>query len=239
MAQVLDASPSNEAQDSPGAVWRAFATNLSLITALVALVWYAIMANGYEQFYSPLGLSPADVGLSYAAILSNSVGAGFAVAANTLATSLVLTGFLFVVVRIHKPLRRVPFRRMFPTLLLLASVGTTIYEGYDIARDASNKAAAVRAEQVIRPHYVSPYSIAGKQLGFKVIVLHIRATQVVSIESTIDEGADRSPIEELQKRSLVHLGQADGVTVLYDVKTDSPVFVPSSNIVLVTSTYEP
>jgi hypothetical protein len=111
--------------------------NFASITVIVTLIWYAILANAYEQFYSPLQVTLGEVGLTYANILSNSVGAALWVILNSAAIALLGTMGLFFFRRFISSLKKVSPGRallgLFAAALVLSTVNITIHLGSNAA----------------------------------------------------------------------------------------------------------
>jgi hypothetical protein len=208
---------------------RGLIANIASITAIVTLIWYAILANAYEQFYSPLQVTLGEVGLTYANVLSNSFGAALWVILNSVAIALLCTTGLFVLRRFISSLKKVSPRQALLGLFTAALVFFTFNVTIHLGRDAANRSRMIEGGYSIPPLAYRTYL----PLSFAPIALHIGAAQVISINS-IGSKDESAPIPTFIGRKLVYLGQANGIAVLYDTVNTSPIYVPASSVIIET-----
>lgn len=91
-------SKPNEGNQPSSLNWKDLASVAAPFIALSGLVIYGILSLAYDQFYSSLGTTPAEVGLNYSTILAGSVGIFL------LMVPLALTFAMFVnLIRHHPP----------------------------------------------------------------------------------------------------------------------------------------
>jgi hypothetical protein len=218
--------------------------------AVAGIIWYAFLSVTYNQFYEPLGINPSDVGLNYASVLANSVGAALIVVVPVILMILVFTlvalilPWLFLLLlrvshrlrwrRInpgsyyeglrYRTVRRELFTRLFGILLAIMAILTSAIIVYQIPVRAGNEADLVRGGEAVGPlhFYNSPFPVLG-----------IHADPVVSIRpATTNKTGESSAVETLQPGRLLYMGQANGMVVFYDSISKQAIYVPASSIVL-------
>jgi hypothetical protein len=197
------------------------AWKLSDVTAILALLGvaiYGILWIAYVFFYSRLGVSPSDVGLTYATILSQSVGFVLFLA---LASILVSIGILIISqdARTGEPVGIVERVGMVRTGVVIAMTVVLIFV-LPVIAEANAKALQVRRGQA-----VAPYTLLG------IAVLAIHADPV--IVQPIGKRTENPAVDELTGRSLLYLGQANGMLVLYEPgDAQHAIYVPNSTVVM-------
>jgi hypothetical protein len=209
--------------------------------ALAAVIWYGFLWISYNRFYEPLGISPNDVGLNYATILANSVGAAVAFLIPFL---LAITSFLYLAVtsrvlawfmsrgnRARPPnsasasLFNIRNASSAIAVTVLASTGFLVY--------LFPVRASIEAQRAKHGRGASPLYT----LGAPAPVLTIRADPVISIQSTAVKKAGESvAVESLSSNGLLYMGQANSVIVLYDSLKRRAVYLPASSVVLTVDT---
>jgi hypothetical protein len=208
--------------------------------ALAAIIWYGFLWISYNRFYEPLGISPNDVGLNYATILANSVGAAvaflipFALVVTFAITSLINLSVLQVVSRRRRggrptlPRPSEGYSAAMRLWVLIAMLGSTLLLIYLFPVRANEESKSVRAG-----FGTSPLRIFGSPAP----VLTIRADPVVSIRSTgVRKPGDIVAIESLSSSGLLYMGQANGVIVLYNHDTSRAIYLPASSVILTVDT---
>jgi hypothetical protein len=229
LAVRLDEPPSDKPEDAgkKGGPWRSKwpsgLEHTASLLAISAILGYIILRLAYGQFYSGLGVDPSDVGLGYANTIANSADfllyaiLSYVVIA---AIAAVVVGVLtFIVDRDfrrwrerfkHTILSSVPRVLM---LLLLASFVRFLYIG-------TANAQAVREGRPVAYNRIGPFLVG---LG--------AGAQPAVVRPTGKPSETRS-IAQLSGRTLFYLGKADGIAVLYDVKSQSAIYVPLSAAVI-------
>jgi hypothetical protein len=191
--------------------------------AIIAAAWYALLTLSYDQFYRRLAVSLSDVGLSYSAILANSVGTGLAMGLLVALLSFPILGMRKL--RRHEEWDQASFRRFARRVIafvfvLCALVAITVLpvlssNGFD--RVTEGKAVLPPrlplANFAILPIHADPVSVQPKDS---------EPTQVMGVESS----KDSEP-----KARLLYLGQANGELVLYDSVAQHVLFIPSSDVI--------
>ena len=196
--------------------------------ALGAAIWYGFLWITYNRFYEPLGISPSDVGLNYANILANSVGAAvtFLVPVAVLVMALLSLAVLvrsFGYRRGFNPSRLIYvkiLRNLLVTVALLV-VGLLVY--------VFPVRAANAADQVKQGEAVSPLHF----LMSPAPVLAVQANRVISIKpASPQKTGETTAIASLPRSGLLYMGQANGVIVLFDSSERQAHFIPSSSVLL-------
>lgn len=192
-------------------------TSVVQIFALIFLVLYSIMINGYDRFYSKVGVRPEDVGLDKYAILSRTLGI-----APYLLFALSSVIYLILFSRIARRWARsgrsrwirlvLPISVLYSTLVVLSvAYLSTVYLLLGISL------AQMRVEEGAR---VTPVD----GIAFTVFELH---AEPASVEWVGLEG--REPPALSQDRPTSYIGQSGLTTVLYVVDL-GVVRVPSASI---------
>jgi hypothetical protein len=200
--------------------------------ALAGAIWYGFLWISYNRFYEPLGIIPSDVGLNYATILANSVGAAVAfliplaaivISLVIFATSVRLRGYQYSRER-QSWVVLVLTRAMRNTLIIFGIIGMAflIYTFPVTAQTQAQKVIAGRAVTPLHSLWWSPAPI-----------LTIHADPVIAISSTGAKKAGESvAVETLAPTSLLYMGQANGIMVLYNSSTDQAIYLPASSVLL-------
>jgi hypothetical protein len=192
--------------------------------AVIAAAWYALLTLSYDQFYRRLSVSLSDVGLSYSAILANSVGTGLA-----MGLLVVLLSFPILLMRRlrgneewdEESFRRFA-RRVFASVLIFCAIlAMTVLPALSsngFHRVTEGKAVLPPrlplANFAILPIHADPASVQPKDS---------ETAQVIGVESSDDSES---------RARLLYLGQANGELVLYDSVAQHVVFFPSSDVIV-------
>jgi hypothetical protein len=197
--------------------------------ALAGVAWYGFLWFTYNEFYEPLGITPSAVGLSYATILANSVGAAVAFLLPLLALSLGLF-FLALSVRwsgyeyVDGQYRRAAYTVITRNLFAAFGVLFVVYLVYLLPVSAGNNAQRVMRGEAVAPLHAFPSPAP---------VLAIQADPVITIKSVgTRRTGDVSAVESLATTGLLYMGQANSVIVLYDSSRRQAIYLPSSSVVL-------
>lgn len=201
-----------------------YSTALGVIRSLVdssprllvlGIAWYGLLAISYDRFYSSLGVTPGDVGLSYTTILASSVGAAVSVIAYVLFAIALLGSLLWLAKRrrdqrlVRAIKRNTPSFMLWVTVLIAVLIGLVL-----LPVAANNQVKALR----------KGCNVSSPRLpGLPVSVLSINASRV---EMPIGPLASTS----LAKGDLFYLGQANGTLVFY--REGVPIYTPSRNATL-------
>jgi hypothetical protein len=201
------------------------------LIALAAATWYGFLWITYNQFYEPLGITPSDVGLNYATILANSVGAAVAfliplvvliIALITLAVSVRFRGYRY------SPATQVYWRPRLPlvTRRLLVILGLVVIAFLVYTFPVT---ARKEAQKVIDGRAVSPLHAFASPAP----ILTIHADPVIIIKSVgAKKAGEIAAVESLAPTSLLYMGQANGMIVLYDSSVDQAIYLPASSVLL-------
>jgi hypothetical protein len=193
------------------------------LLAVAGIAWYAIVGLSYAIFYGSLRMTPSDVGLTYAAILTNSIGT----ALYALLVALTILGGMFILVTPYEWLQArrhaVPFQMDIRLFLRSVARGASI--SLLLLSFAVLPLTAAGAAQSVKDG--SPVSA---KLG-PVDVLSIRAN-TANVEA-LSKAGENPAIDRLAGRTLLYLGQNGGTAVLYDSTSDDVLYLPTSEIVLV------
>jgi hypothetical protein len=221
-----------EPRSLPSRVTGSIAAHLpATVIALAGLVAYSVLRVSYAMFYGRFGVEPEEVGLGQTQIIAYAVLAliGFIVVSGA---ALVLAYFLMRLMG----LRRYPvaddaplWRRAMaftatpywivggPVIIVVVSLVL-----FTLPEQARSLADQVEEGETVRP----PVSFSWRILDLHVKALPARVTGL---------GPDPLPAQ-LESRSLRYLGEAGGVAVLYDWKSERVLRVPTGSVVVLTST---
>jgi hypothetical protein len=178
------------------------------ILIILGVIWYGVISLMYAQFYTPLAVDPSEVGLSYAAALTSSIG--------TMLTIGPLILIPVVALVMGHPYKDVRMSRIFLGLMAFLII-IPIAIGFSMANTASRAARSVQKGIPVYPP-TGLYPLA------------IRADPAVVTPAINAKGVPA--IAALHQRSLLYLGQANGIVVLYDFGTQQAVRVPATSVVL-------
>jgi hypothetical protein len=197
--------------------------------ALIGLVWYGFLWLTYNEFYEPLGITPTAVGLNYATILANSVGAAVAFLIPLLVLILGLL-FLAIIVRwveyefVDGEYRRSEYTTIARIAFTAVGIIFIFFLFYLLPVSAGNEAQRVTRGEAVHPLHAFPSPAP---------VLTIQAHPVIAIKSV---GATRAgevvAVESLAATGLLYMGQANSVIVLYDSSRRQAIYLPASSVVL-------
>jgi len=196
--------------------------------ALLGIVAYSVLRVSYATFYGRFDVEPEEVGLGQTEIIAHT--------ALALIVSILffggMMGLAYLVMGVlgarpgPVPADAPPWRRalaftgtlywliVLPTVFILALLVL-----YTLPQRARSLADQVEQGQSVRP----PVSV-------RILDLHVKALPV-TLRSL---GADPLPAQ-LRSPSLRYLGQAGGVLVLYDWKTERVIRLPAGSVVVMTS----
>ena len=179
--------------------------NTAAALAVSGIIVYAISSLSSAIFYHPLGVTISEVGLNYAAILAQSAGM------ITLAAILGLGG-LAAVTSIYR--RGGLSRRGRAVGLWVTVVAVILYLTISFFGGAITGLRYVLSGDGFSPSLLTP--------------LRAAPVKLYPVEG------DRLPgAEALAGRTFIYLGEANGITVLFDSNTGEAIRVPTSLIVTV------
>ncbi len=183
---------------------------------LAAILVYGIQYVSYSRYYGHLGVDPKDVGLTYGTVLASSTGI---VSVFVLAALAAILAYHLYIRRIFGPRARNP---AFLPALVIGS-GSVLFALASIALVAVADRASHDTRQG-RPVLPIRNQIVGLPL------LTIRADPVVV--RPVGEPGKNPAVEELTRRSLLYLGSANGLAVLYDHVGETSLYVPLASVIL-------
>jgi hypothetical protein len=209
---------------------------------LLGILLYGVVYGAYDKFYGELGVDPSDVGFGYASILAHSTGfltiffrrlayfslypavlvIGLIVALRFFAQSSSITNVVFAYQWRRQVVTICFFAIVVPALVL------ALLEG---PYGELLKGATRRADLVTAGHAVQPMRGKG---GYLTLAVH---ADPVSLE-VVNKPEESPAIKRLKALSLLYLGQANNLLVLYDVKRHRAIYVPSSSVVITVTNCE-
>ena len=186
--------------------------------AVGALLIYTGVALTFDQFYTRLGVSPGDVGLSYSSILAGSVGiVVYGTVAYLLGVGIPIVIF-YPVLKIRRQ-THVIARMLKSPPIYLGFIFTFMF-----AFLVGGNLGAIRAaDAVMQGRPVVP----GK-IGPVVTALGGGAKPVVIM--AIGKGVDAPNVSRLSSSRLFYLGQANSTVVLYDSTNRQAIYLPSAAV---------
>jgi hypothetical protein len=200
----------------PRAHWRDAVPHLPAILAVGAVLLYAYLSTCYERFYGALGVSPSDVGLSYAGTLARSVGFVVLLIVIGMAVALMLAAEADGKSIRERWSTNVAWFTFFAGVFLLVG----LVRPYQGAWTAANDVRAGRP--------VGPVLLSEEALPLPILAIH---ADPASVEPAGNPG-DAPAAERLRGRKLLYLGQSNGTVVLYDATVQQAVYVPASAVIL-------
>lgn len=214
----------DDGQSSGPERWLSILGRVIPALAIAAAAWYALLTFSYDQFYRRLAVNLSDVGLSYSAILANSVGTGMAMLLLVLLLSSPILGLRLL--RRHEQWSQESYRRFARRVLGFALAACFVVALIGLPMLSSAGFDRVRQGKAVLPPRLPLANFA---------LLPIHADPV----SLVPKGSDGGPPagvegseDSAQRARLLYLGQANGELVLYDSSEQQVVFVPSSDVVV-------
>jgi hypothetical protein len=174
--------------------------DFTTVVLLGGFTCYAVLHSAYAEFYGRLGITPADVGYGYAVLLSNAVGS----IVYYFGQAVVVLGIAWLLLAWATPLAR----RIVLALIAIFIIG---YLGHIWITDARESAQdIINGESVIPSHFG---------------LLRLSSYQAYPVQvSPVDKTT--GAIGDLEKKSLLYLGQANGYSVLYNSSDKEVEFIP-------------
>jgi hypothetical protein len=195
---------------------------------LLGALWYALTTVSFSAFYVELGLTPSEVGITYADTLVRAVAA--------LPVLVLAWAFFFVLFTAfsvawagvaagwrqrNKPDREPPLvaERDYRRRLAAYGLGTVIFALFlawpELSRDLAGE---VKDGEAVTPGFLSWTNPLG---------LRAQPARIIWLE-----GSPPTGLEGLAGEPLLYLGQASGMLVLFNPATDQALRVPSGAVVL-------
>jgi hypothetical protein len=187
----------------------------------LGIVLYGLLRIAYVFFYLRLRTSPEEVGYTYTRILSESIGGAVELLLLCALAVLVLT-VLYQGIRLLPDLRRgkrkLPLGRI--AVRSLAAAGGLVF--ISLPALAWWQGGLAQAGQTVRNVYF---------IG--VPYLPVLAVQAVPADVAWTDGDEGKGVPLANRSCLMYLGQANGTTVFYDVRSHESLRLPSDGIVVV------
>lgn len=196
----------SESRDQWRWVWRAAES-----AALLGAIAYAFLREEYRVFYNDLRVTPDDVGLDPIEMLS---GSAFGVLAIGVALVAVGAGVLLAVGAARG--RPAGTRLAPPHVLVALSVAALIALHIAVRDNAHRAGDCVRAGSSLR--YITILGIP---------LLNVRAQ-----EANVAWVGVRAGTRPKLGPRMLFVGQNDGIAVLYDIGTKTPVRIPATDIAI-------
>jgi len=179
---------------------------------------YGLLSFVFGRFYGPLGINPAEVGLTYTGVLVHTTGTIIVLLFFFLAPVLVLSWSFSTATPSWSWLRTILQRPLISAGMMLAVL--LLYVAYIQATWTGRAATAVKYGRPVTPTVT---------LGFPDLPIH--ADPVLLLPSS--KPGEAPEIDELSRRKdLLYIGQTGQTVVLYDPKGQHAVYVPTGDIVL-------
>jgi hypothetical protein len=205
---------------------------LAPFLALSGLLIYTVLSLQYYQFYSPLGVDPSEVGLTYANTLAHSLG--FLITFVAIVILFVLIPLILGLGLAHALFPKL-YRKRLPSWSQVKRTTVTIGISFILIVMtfmlvvSSRAATAARAVQ-----RGTPISISAFRLGsVPLLSIHAEPVRVKPIGS-LQQTPDIVALATLT--NLVYLGQGDGLVLIYNPNNQEVVRIPQSAVVLHVST---
>lgn len=192
--------------------------------AILAAAWYSLLTLSYDQFYRRLAVSLSDVGLSYSAILANSVGTGLAFLLLVMLLSLPV--LVLRMRRQHEEWGQESFRRFARRVIGFALLSCSVVAVIGLPALSSAGFDRVRQGKAVLPPRLPLANFAILPIHADPVSIHPK-----DIETARAIGVEGSDDSEPRAR-LLYLGQANGELVLYDSVLQHVVFIPSADVVV-------
>ena len=219
----------DEADDTQRPLLLTLLSNAAAILALSGIVAYGVLAICYDRFYKALGISSADVGLTYGNVLANSTGMILLII--LVLIFLTITKVLDWVNRFfgrlstrhQQHLQGGKLRRTWAhTTNLIAAILTLVLMYWALGALSTDSAQAADAVKHGRP-VVSPH------IGpTTILVIHADPVTIQPATTISQELID----QYIQNRKMLYLGEANGTVVLYDSQAQEAIFLPATSIIL-------
>jgi hypothetical protein len=201
---------------------------MAVSLGVTALLVCGLLSFVYERFYQTLGVNPADVGLTFGVAVSRSVG--FIV---------VLTVAVTLVAVVTRPILAGPRRRLRAHAGWAGTFHSTDFALVLGCYVALGLLAILAAASVISPvtSYTAKAANAARS-GNAVRPLQLYGLPLLAMqaEPAIVQPTSKARtlpgIWDLNDRSVLYLGQAGGVGVLYDAVRGRVVYTPMDLVVL-------
>lgn len=195
---------------------------------LLGILWYALTTVSFSAFYGELGLTPSEVGITYADTLVRAVAA-----LPILVLAWAFIFFIFIVFSVAWEAVAVGRRQLrdknheHPLVaeknhrrrLAVFGLGTVIFALFlawpALSRDLADE---VKDGEAVTPGFLSwtnPLRLRAQPARIKWL-----------------EGSPPTGLEGLAGEPLLYLGQASGMLVLFNPATDQALRVPSGTVVL-------
>ncbi len=175
-------------------------------------VIFALLRFSYERFYEPFAITPEDVGIDSARVLTQ---AAFALLATASVSATVVLLFALFVRRLRTPRSIL----LFTVAVVVVSLGPLFVKSWSDADDAA-KCAARADGQPVRNLRIGIGSVNTTLVG-------IRAER-----ATVSWIAQGSPPSGLEGSVGVFLGQADGTALIYLPNDRRTVRVPATSVAM-------
>jgi len=196
--------------------------------AVTALLVCGLLSFAYERFYQALGVNPADVGLTFGAAVSRSVG--FIVALTVAVTLVAVVARLILAA----PLRRL--RADAGWAGIFHSTDFALVLGCYIALGVLAIFAAASIISPVTSYTAKAANAARSGTAVRPLQLYGLPLLAMQAEPAIVQPTNKARtlpgIWDLNDRPVLYLGRAGGVGVLYDANRGRVVYTPMDLLVL-------
>jgi hypothetical protein len=201
------------------------------LTGVLGVVLYALLRIAYAFFYIRLRTTPEEVGYGYSRVISESI-AGAVELVLLIAILITALGVLYYLGRIT--LLRFLRRSHQPRVLEILREPPLPIVRRVAARSVAIGAAAVFLALPALAWWQGGLAQRGQTVRNVYFIgipyLPILAVQAVPAEVTWKDKESDKPLSLSDRKCLMYLGQSNGTTVFYDVRTHDSLRLPSGDI---------
>jgi hypothetical protein len=214
-----------EGNDAPPRRLSNVLEGLASTLAIAAGAWYALLTLSYDQFYRRLAVSLGDVGLSYTAILANSVGTAFGIVVFIVLISLPIIAMRKV--RRRETWRQESFKGFVRRVMTFSLVGCFV-----LAVIALPMLSSANFKRVVEGKAVLPPRLP--VANFAILPIHADPVAIEPKNGNTLRGISThmAKYDSESGARLLYLGQANSQLVIYDSVEDHVVYVPSSDAIV-------
>jgi hypothetical protein len=220
LGRTIMGKPSASGTETSSALDREFLIKLvAPVLAIATAVLFGMLTIEYDQFYRELGMAPGDVGVEYGTQLGGAVGLVLIVTLITVVLLLLWKGLL---VMLRRPVWMLGQDRTALQRAVLAgiAVATVAVSGF-VVHQADRAADQAKAGQWVQPLGWGP-----------LMYLGVRAYPArVSLVTSGD--GKRLNLDGVNRDRLMYIGHGQATVVLYDADQQRPVYLPTSQVIVI------